>query len=372
MTTESDDVRYMQRALDEAARGRWTARPNPMVGCVLVRDGEIVGVGHHVRAGEPHAEVNALRDAGDRAKGATAYVNLEPCSHHGRTPPCTDALLDAGVARVVAGMIDPNPRVSGQGLARLRDHGVQTTVGVLEAESRALNADFVTRMTLGRPRVTVKLAQSLDGRIATRTGDSRWISGAASRRRVHLERADSDAILVGTRTLLLDDPRLNTRLDDHPDAPSPHRWVLDPTLAVPDSAAVLDTSVAATTIVTGPRADAERRAVLESRGVQVVAVDAVGTHLDLAGVLRAMAERGHQRLLVEGGGELAAGLLEQGLVDRMLLFVAPVIIGGRDAVPSVGGVGADTVAEAIRARRIEATQIGDDVLLDVTLGDVAD
>lgn len=365
MSATSADERFMQQALDAAARGRWTARPNPMVGCVVVRDGEVVGVGYHERAGQPHAEVNALRAAGDAARGATLYVNLEPCSHHGRTPPCTDAILDAGVGRVVAGMIDPNPQVSGQGLGRLSDHGVETTVGVLEDACRHLNRDFVTRMTLGRPHVTVKLAQSLDGRIATRTGDSRWISGAAARERVHIERADSDAILVGTRTLLLDDPRLTTRLDAHPDAPSPHRWVLDPTLAVPDGAAVLDVSVAPTSIVAGPRADAARRDALVARGVDVVAVDAVGTHLDLAQTLSAMAARGHQRLLVEGGGELAAGLLEQGLVDRMLLFVAPIVIGGRDATPSIGGRGAETVDEAIRAHRVVATSVGDDVLLDV-------
>jgi diaminohydroxyphosphoribosylaminopyrimidine deaminase/5-amino-6-(5-phosphoribosylamino)uracil reductase len=359
------DPKWMRLALEQAALGRHTARPNPMVGAVIVRDGALVALGHHERVGGPHAEVVALRAAGELARGADVYVNLEPCSHFGRTPPCADALLNAGVGRVFTGMIDPNPRVSGQGVERLRSAGVEVHVGMLESECRRLNEDFIVYITEKRPFVTVKLAISLDGRIADFTGNSRWISNESSRLRVQTMRAESDAILVGAGTLRSDNPRLTVR--DVPVVQPPVRWVLDAALEIADSAAVLDTNDAPTVLVHSASASALRRDQLIQRGVSMIALATSSEgRLPLGELLGAMAARGHLRVLVEGGGVLAGGLLDEGLVDRLELFVAPLVLGdrGRPAFAFSGGVKID---DAIRGRSITCEQVDGDVRLTVDL-----
>ena len=366
---EADRDRYYMRiALREAARGRGSTRPNPMVGCVIVRDGEVVGSGFHARVGEDHAEVVALRAAGPLARGAEVFVNLEPCSHFGRTPPCSQALIDAGVRRVVAGMIDPNPRVSGRGLAQLNASGIATTVGVLEEEARRLNEGFVRHVSDGRPFVTLKLAVSLDGRIATRTGDSRWITGETARRDVHRLRAQSDVVLVGTGTLRADNPRLTARDGEALLPHQPVRAAIDARLGLPDDSSLLDTDPSPVLLFCGPEASPERIHLLRQRGVDVVVIPADEQGLlVLTDLIAELARRDLQTLLVEGGGGLGGGLLDLDLVDRVLLYQAPLLIGGAEAIPAIGGVGAATVAGARRARTVRREILGEDVRIEVDL-----
>ncbi len=340
------DRRHMARALELADRGRFSADPNPRVGCVLVREGREVGAGLHWRTGEPHAEVNALRAAGEAARGATAYVTLEPCSHHGRTPPCTEALLAAGVNRVVVAMRDPNPRVAGSGLAQLREAGVQVESGLLEAEARALNPGFVARMERGRPWVRVKLAASLDGRTAMASGESRWITGEAARHDVQLWRARAGAILTGSGTVVADDPRLNVRLSPQdlaaaagfPAAPEfaglpgrqPLRVVLDARLRTPPGALILRGSP--TWILTSPeQAETPAAAALRGQGAEVRPVALMDEHpeggLDPGAVLAELARAEINELHVESGPGLAGALARAGCVDEWLLYQAPVLLG---------------------------------------------
>ena len=321
----SADYRHMARALSLAQRGLYSTDPNPRVGCVLVREGEIVGEGWHERAGEAHAEIHALRQAGERARGATAYVTLEPCCHHGRTPPCSTALLDAGVARVVAAMADPNPRVAGQGLAQLREAGVVVTCGLLETEARALNPGFILRMTAGRPAVRLKLAMSLDGRTALASGESQWLTGAPARQDVQRLRARSSAILTGIGTLLADDPGLNVRL---PDAPrQPLRVILDSALRTPPTAKTLQLPgrVLIFTAVT----DSGLHAPLQAAGAHLIVTPCAGPGLglDLHTVMAELARRECNEIHVECGPTLAGALLQAHLVDELLLYMAPILLG---------------------------------------------
>ena len=358
------DERFMRLALAEAVKGLGTTRPNPMVGAVIVRGDEVVAVGHHARAGGDHAEVVALKSAGDTARGAEMFVNLEPCSHHGRTPPCVDALIAAGVRRVVAGMIDPNPQVSGRGMRVLEQAGVETRVRVLENECLRLNRGFIVHIGEGRPFVTAKVAMSADGRIATRTGDSKWISNEASRSYVHELRAEHDAILVGTGTLLADDPRLTTRIEGRPDAPHAHRYAIDPRLDVRMDAAILDVSVAPTTILCAPGASSARRAQLVKYGVEVVELpqDERGG-MAVSDIVAAVAQRDHLTLLVEGGGETLGRFADAGVIDELVAFHAPVLLGGTDAKAAVGGEGVAEVAVARRASYTTVFRFGDDVCI---------
>ncbi len=353
------DEWLMRLTLAQAERGRHGASPNPMVGGVIVKGDEVIATGFHARVGGDHGEVAALKAAGERARGSEIFINLEPCSHHGRTPPCSDALIAAGVRRVVAGMIDPNPQVSGRGIARLRDAGIEVDVGVCEAECRRLNEGFIVHMTEGRPFVTLKLAMSLDGRIATRTGDSRWITGEATRARVHEMRAAADGVLVGGNTLRLDNPRLTARdgADDSVRPNTPHRFALDTGLQISDDAAILDTDVAATTLFCAEDAGVERALSLAARSVNIARVGNTQGRLNLDEVLSQIGERSVLNLLVEGGGELAGELLQRRLVDRLVLMVAPIIIGGRDAIPVIGGEGADLVKNALRAQRVQVDHL---------------
>lgn len=329
MAWAAADHAHMARALRLAERGLWTTSPNPRVGCVIANGEAVVGAGWHERAGGAHAEVVALRDAGERARGATAYVTLEPCSHHGRTPPCVDALLAAGIARVVAAMEDPNPLVAGQGIARLRAAGVQVELGLLGEPALVLNAGFVSRMRRGRPLVRVKLAASLDGRTALAGGESQWITGSEARRDGHRFRAQACAVLTGMGTIDLDDPLLTVR--DLPVSRQPARIVVDGRLRISPTARVLAGGGAL--VVHGSAARGvgvglpERRAALISAGCEVIELSAADGHVDLSALMAELARRGHNEVHVEAGGRLAGALLASGLADELLIYLAPCLIG---------------------------------------------
>jgi len=342
----SADRDFMLRAIALALQGRGGTSPNPIVGALVVRAGEVVGEGWHRRAGEPHAEPLALAAAGERARGATLYVTLEPCCHRGggkRTPPCVDAVIASGVARVVVAMLDPNPRVAGQGVAALRAAGIAVEVGLLEQPARAMNMDFVHWITTQRPYVRLKLAQSLDGRIARVPGQPNWVTGADARRRVHLMRATSDAILVGRGTAAVDDPQLTARYDGPAagvlgDWLPPLRVVVDTHLTIGPDAKAYQPVPGGAAVVTTVAADDPRARRLQDHGVTVVTVAARGAGVDLRAALTALrSERGQPltSVLVEGGGTLAAALVSDDLVDELVLHVAPVVYGA-GGVPAFG------------------------------------
>jgi diaminohydroxyphosphoribosylaminopyrimidine deaminase/5-amino-6-(5-phosphoribosylamino)uracil reductase len=366
MATFSDFDRFaMQRALTLAARGLETTDPNPRVGCVIAQRGRVVGEGWHERAGEAHAEVAALRAAGAQAAGATAYVTFEPCSHHGRTPPCTEALTAARVARVVYGATDPNPLVNGAGAAALRRAGIVVEGGLLEQEAIELNAGFCRRMQHGRPLVRVKLAMSLDGRTALANGESRWITGEEARRDVHQWRARSSAILTGIGTVLADDPRLDVRLPQEAGAGPrrpPLRVVLDTQLRTPLEARLFGTGSEVLILTTQTAPDDARAAALTARGARVESLPAAANRLDLPAVLDRLGELELNEVLVEAGAILAGALLGQSLVDELLLYVGPRLLGptARALVelPALQGL-----AEAPAFALFEMQQIGEDLRL---------
>ena len=357
------DRRFMALALALAGRGLGNAWPNPAVGCVLVKDGRIVGRGWTQPGGRPHAETEALARAGAAAHGATCYTTLEPCAHHGQTGPCADALVKAGIARAVVALEDPDARVAGRGNALLESAGIDVTVGCMGAEARALNAGFLSRVEKGRPLVTLKLASTLDGRIATHTGDSRWITGAEARARAHLLRARHDAVMVGAASALADDPALTCRLPGMADA-NPVRVVIDGSARLPAGHALIagahekPTWIVSTEALGGDGRHAEWR----EAGVEVIEVAAgEGGRPVLAAALEALAGRGITRVLVEGGGRLAASLLGAGLVDLIEWFRAPGAIGG-DGVPALAALGVDRMDDMPRFVRIASTPVGGDVL----------
>lgn len=315
----------MARALELARRGLYTTHPNPRVGCVLVRDGDVVGEGWHLRAGEGHAEVNALQAAGERARGATAYVTLEPCCHQGRTPACSEALIAAGIARVVAAMPDPNPQVAGGGLKALDAAGITTRCGLLEAQAQALNPGFISRMTRGRPWVRVKQGMSLDGRIAAANGESRWITGEAAREDVHRLRAEAGAVLTGIGTVLADDPSLTVRLPG--DWSQPTRIVLDTQLRMPELARMLGLP-GRTLVLTGEVPDSISWKALVRAGAELRQLPMTESgRLDLAAALQTLGELQVNEVLVEAGPVLTGALLRAGLVDELILYMAPCLLG---------------------------------------------
>jgi len=318
----ADDHRYMARALELAHKGLFTASPNPRVGCVVVRDGKIVGEGWHEKAGAPHAEINALAAAGAQAAGATVYVSLEPCAHHGRTPPCIDALIAAKAARVVAAMQDPNPQVAGKGLAALQSAGIAAAAGVLENEARELNIGFVSRMTRGRPWVRVKLAASLDGKTALANGRSQWITGAAARRDGHAWRARACAVLTGIGTVRDDDPQLTVREVATPRQPL--RVVVDSRLETPLDAKVL--AGGGTLVAAAVKDDARMRA-LQGKGAEIVVLPNAAGKVELGGLMRELGRRGINEVHVEAGFKLNGSLLGEGLVDELVIYLAPHLIG---------------------------------------------
>ena len=353
----------MRAALALAGRGLGRVWPNPSVGCVLVdRDGRVTGRGWTQPGGRPHAETEALARAGGAAKGATAYVTLEPCVHHGQTPPCADALIEAGVARVVAATEDPDPRVKGGGLGRLRDAGIAVEAGLLREEAELLNAGYLMRQREGRPVVTLKLATTLDGRIATHTGESRWITGEAARARGHMMRARHDAIMVGIGTALADNPTLTCRLPGLEDR-SPVRIVVDARLHLSLTSNLVATAArSATWLVTVPGGDAARLRAFEDCGVKVMEVrEAADGYPDPEAMFQALGKAGLTRVLVEGGGHLAACLVRADLVDRLRWFRAAGVMGG-DGIPAVAAYGVDELAMMRRFRRVGVRAVGDDIL----------
>jgi diaminohydroxyphosphoribosylaminopyrimidine deaminase / 5-amino-6-(5-phosphoribosylamino)uracil reductase len=357
----SSDVGFMRRALEMAGRGLGLAPPNPMVGAVVAADGEVLGEGWHEGPGTAHAEIRALRAAGERAHGATLYVTLEPCLHQGRTPPCAPVVADSGVSRLVVGVRDPNPIVDGRGLAYLRAEGLEVVEGVCGDEARDLVAGFAKHVLTGLPFVTLKLAMSLDGKVAARDGSSRWISSEAARRDVHRLRAGAGAIVVGVGTVVADDPALTVRLEGHRGR-QPLRVVLDGRGRTQASAAVLRRD-APTLMFTTPAAPPERRAEWESAGAEVLVEGETSgsSHVDLGRVLELLGKRDVQDVLIEGGPTLAWSAVEGGLVDRMVVYLAPKLIGGVEAPSSLGGPGIASIADAFALSIVKVERLGEDL-----------
>lgn len=356
------DEQFMQSALDLAATAEGRTRPNPAVGAVLVKDGQVVGEGFHPAAGQPHAEIFALHQAGSKAVGSTLYVTLEPCSHTGRTGPCADAVIAAGIARVVVATTDPNPLVSGRGLERLRKAGIAVETGVLEAAARRLIAPFAKHVTTGLPLVVLKAGMTLDGMTATAKGDSQWITNPASRTLVHQFRDKVNAILVGVGTVQQDNPLLTTRLATG--GRNPLRVVVDSHLRIQEDAAMLATGPGCETlIVTTASAPAAKRQRLLERGVQVVEVDSENDRVNLLKMLSYLGERGVQSLLLEGGATLNHAMLHAGLVDRVMLFLAPKLLGGQGR-GVFSGPGVDRLADAFALRDLRSRMIDGDILIE--------
>jgi len=356
-TKSSFDCSMMQRCLELARRALGQTAPNPLVGAVIIQDGQIIGEGFHPGAGHPHAEVFALREAGDRAVGATIYVNLEPCNHYGRTPPCTEALLKAGVAKVVVGMVDPDPRVSGGGIARLRAAGIEVVVGVEEDACRQLNEAFIHRILYHQPFGILKYAMTLDGKIATSSGHSAWITDQAARNLVHQLRVACDAVIVGGNTVRQDNPQLTSH---QAQAPNPLRVVMSRTLDLPTSARLWQTSEVPTLVLTEVGANHDFQQHLLKQGVEVVEL----TPLTPAKAMTYLYDRGFLSVLWECGGTLAASAIAQGAVQKILAFIAPKIIGGSTAPTPVGDLGFTTMTEALSLERASWRTVGSDCLVE--------
>ncbi len=359
----SEDVRFMARALALAERGRGLCSPNPMVGALVVSEGRVVGEGFHARAGWAHAEVEALRDAGEQARGATLYVTLEPCNHQGRTPPCVEAIVRAGIRRVVAAMVDPNLRVRGRGAATLREAGVAVQLGCLEEEARTCNRTFIVAMERLRPHVTLKCAMTLDGKIAAFDRGARWITGEQARAEAHRMRSESDAVIVGIGTALADDPALNVRLAT-PWPREPWRVVVDSRARLPLSARLIDAGTPSRAVVAvADEAPADSVAQLVARGVTVLTCKSHDGRVDLADLCARLFAWDVTGALLEGGSALNWAFIEAGLVDRVAMFVAPLLIGGEQAPTAVGGRGV-RLPEALRLQELSARPVGADWLLE--------
>jgi len=361
-TTQPPQKEYMREALELARQGKGRVEPNPMVGCLIVKDGRVVGRGYHRAFGGDHAEVEALRNAGHHAEGADVYVTLEPCAHFGKTPPCTDALIRAKVKRVIIAMSDPFPQASGAGPKKLTEAGVEVETGLMEEDARELNAPYIKLITRKQSYVIAKWAMSLDGKIATRTGDSRWISGEESRRLVHRMRNEVDAVMVGLGTVLKDDPQLTCRI---PNGRNPRRIIVDGPASTPLTSQVVRSAGEVETIIAvAETAPAEHVQSLEDAGCSLIKLPATGDHFKIVDLLAETARRGLTNILAEGGGALLASLFEERAVDEVRVFVAPVIIGGTDAYTPVAGCGIDKMSQALRLRSVKSRQVGEDVLIE--------
>jgi len=349
----------MRRALTIAKRGRTS--PNPMVGAVIVKNGRIIAEGWHKRAGEPHAEIIALKKAGQLARGADLYVTLEPCCHYGKTPPCVDAIIEAGIASVTAAMVDPNPMVAGRGIERLNAAGIRTKVGMLGDEAARLNEAFVKYITAGRPFITLKYAMTLDGKIATRTGDSKWISGEESRRLVHRIRERSDAIMVGIGTVISDNPELTARVSKR--TVYPKRIVVDTHARTPTSIKMLSLP-GETIIAVGESAEDDRVRKLEKAGARILKVEESNEHIDMKSLAYALGKMEITSVLLEGGGTLASAALEAGIVDKIIAFIAPKIVGGAEAITPVEGLGIDEMVQAAQFEISKTRRVGKDIMIE--------
>lgn len=359
------ETAFMADAIELARRGRFTTSPNPAVGCVITQGDEIVGRGWHQWVGEAHAEVAALADAGPRARGATAYVSLEPCSHFGKTPPCAERLVEAGIKRVVVAMRDPDSRVRGKGLSKLAAAGIETVVPCLESEARAINPGYIKRTETGLPRVRLKLAMSLDGRTAMGSGESQWITGADARQEVQLLRAESCAIVTGIGSVLEDDPRLTVRTDEAAVGGrirQPLRVVVDSQLRTPVQARLLDEDGSVLIATAAERCQAWEQ--LASRGAEIISVRDSAGRVDLELMVRALGQRGINEVLVEAGATLAAGFLARGLLDELIIFMAPVVLGS-NARPLFELPELERMADAIRFEIVELGRVGTDCVLVV-------
>ncbi len=353
------DIAYMKRAVTLAKKGIGKTSPNPAVGCVIVKNGAVIGEGWHRKAGGPHAEIHALEIAGGAASGADVYVTLEPCCHTGRTPPCSEALIRAGVRRVIAGMSDPNPQVDGGGLRALQLAGIETLSGVLEEECRAINRPFVKFMTTGQPYVTYKCAMTLDGKIASVTGESRWISCEASRRIVHRMRADSDAIMVGVDTIIADDPQLTVR---HVKGRNPLRIIVDSHLRTPESVAVLSAHMARGTVIATIETNPEVHARYLKSGATLLVCRSENNRVDLNDLWSRLGKLGIHSLLLEGGSHLAGEALRHGLIDECVFFYAPKVVGS-DGFSPFAITGTTNMARSIAFRDLSMRRIGTDIMV---------
>ena len=356
-----DDERWMKRVLRLAEKGRGKTSPNPMVGAILVKDGRIVAEGYHAKAGEPHAEIIALRKTGKDAKEATLYLNLEPCTHYGKTPPCAPVVIEAGVRRAVIGMEDPNPLVKGRGVEALKRAGLDVYVGILEKECRRLNEAFCKYILNKEPFLILKVVATLDGKIATRKGESQWISGEASRRFVHRLRDQVDGVIVGIGTVLKDDPMLTARVKGGKD---PYRIILDSRLRIPENAKVIEISPSKTIVATTELAPGEKVERLEKKGVRVLILDSKKGRVDLKPCLFKLGEMGMMSLLVEGGSQLNGSFLDEGLIDKIFLFLSPKLIGDPQALGMFDGHGVTSLKEAIPLNELKIRRIGGDLLLE--------
>jgi len=355
---------FMKEALRLARRGAGRVSPNPLVGAVIVKNNTVIARGYHECYGGPHAEINALRHARGNAKGATLYINLEPCCHYGKTPPCTDALVASGIAKVFVGMVDPNPVVSGQGIKKLQQAGIEVEVGLLEDQCRQLNEVFIKYITKKVPFVTLKAAMTLDGNIATVTGDSKWISCEASRKLVHILRSQSDAVMVGSGTVLADDPLLTVRLEKK-SLKNPLRVIVDGKLRIPLTSKILQPNLAeGTIIVTAPsRASSPKANQIAETGARILSASLKNGQINLRALMKKLGAMGIASLLLEGGSELNAAALAEGIVDKIIFFYAPKIIGGRNAVRVVGGSGIAALRNALLVRDLNLRRVGSDVVM---------
>lgn len=354
------DERYMRIAIDLAKSAEGLTSPNPIVGAVIVKDGKIVGKGYHKKAGLPHAEVSALRQAGKLAEGATLYVSLEPCNHFGRTPPCTDAVIKSGIKKVVIAMIDPNPINNGKGLRRLKENGVRTKVGILKEEAKSINRPYIKFITARLPYVTIKIAQSLDGKIATKTGDSKWITQEDPRRYVHELRAKVDAVMVGVNTIIKDDPLLISKVSKDK---QPIRIIADSNLEIPLNSKIFSHIDDSPVIIATTKRSSKIKDY-EGKGAEVLIVKQKDGKVDLKSLLKILGSRHIAHILVEGGGELVASFLKENLADKLLFFIASKIIGGRDAITSVEGNGVSKVDDAIMLKDMKIKRFGKDILIE--------
>ena len=367
-----DDNHFMEMALDLAKKGRGFTSPNPMVGAVIVRENKIVGKGFHQAAGMAHAEINAIAEAGTLAQNGTLYVNLEPCNHIGRTPPCSEKIVAAGIKRVVVATRDPNPDVKGGGIEYLESHGVQVTLGVCEDHAVKLNEIFRKYIQTKRPFTIVKCAATLDGRIATKTGDSKWVTGKDSRKFVHELRHAVDAIMVGINTIEKDNPSLTTRLDQtfgNTKGLDPTRIVLDTNLRISEQAELLRLdSDSDTVIITGSGVSQNKKAKLEALGASVIESSIQHQLIDLSRLMNLLGSRGITSLLIEGGARVIASALSAGIVDKILFFFAPKILGGDDGVPICKGAGAAFMKDCIRVKDVQVRRFGDDIMIEGYIG----
>ncbi|RXZ00341.1 bifunctional diaminohydroxyphosphoribosylaminopyrimidine deaminase/5-amino-6-(5-phosphoribosylamino)uracil reductase RibD [Fictibacillus sp. S7] len=353
----TDHTFYMKLALENARAMKGQTDPNPMVGSVIVNENRIVGIGSHLKPGEPHAEIHALRMAGEKAEGGTIYVTLEPCSHYGRTGPCAQAIVKAGLSKVVIASLDPNPLVSGRGVAILKEAGIEVITGIMEKESQQMNEVFNKFIVQKLPFVTVKSAATLDGKIATATHDSKWITGEAARKNVHQIRNENMAILAGVNTVIKDDPELTARI---PNGRNPVRVILDSTLRIPVSSKVVQDKKAETWIFTTERAREEKRQVLESHGVSIFTTKSRDGRVNPEEVLHLLGEQQISSVMIEGGGAVNASFLEQQLIDKFVVYMAPKLLGGSLSPTFLEGQGAERMSGAVDLREMTVEQVGDD------------